>query len=94
MPVTIDEAFEFMESCNGEIRVMKSRYGGGWLACGCAIIEWDFDEMWSDLVGGDLCYFDAVKFFNSIPGLTLIENAKTPIEAFNLCIEQIAKKID
>ena len=87
----INTMFEYMDFCNGEIRVMPGRYGGGWLACGCATIEWDFDNQWSDLVGGDNNYFQARDFFNANSETILIEGAKTAQVAFNLCAEGMAK---
>lgn len=29
----IKTMFEYMDFCNGELRIMAGRYGGGWLAC-------------------------------------------------------------
>ena len=87
----IKEMFECMDFCNGEIRVMAGRYGGGWLACGCATIEWDFDEQWIDLVGGDNGYFQARDFFNANSETILIEFAETPQDAFNLCVKGMTK---
>lgn len=86
--------FEYMRFCNGEIRVMPGRYGGGWLACGCATVEWDFDEQWSDLVGGDNDYFNARDFFNNSSEIILIENAEAPQDAFNLCVGGMVKITD
>ena len=83
--------FEYMHFGNGEVRVMHGRYGGGWLACGCATIEWDFDEQWSDLVGGDNDYFHARDFFNDNSEIILIEHSKTPQDAFNLCVDGMVK---
>ncbi len=90
----INTMFEYMRFCNGEIRVMHGRYGGGWLACGCATIEWDFDELWSDLVGGDNDYFHARDSFNDNSEIILIEFAKTPQDAFNLCVDGMVKITD
>ena len=91
--MTIEEAemWKCMDFCNGEIRVMAGRYGGGWLAAGCAVIEWDFDEEWSDLVGGDCDYFNARDFFNQNDKLVLIEYAASPRDAFDLCVAKLAK---
>jgi len=84
-----NKMWKYMDFCNGEIRVMPGRYGGGWLAAGCATIEWDFDEQWSDLVGGDNDYFTARDYFNGYHEMTLIENAATARDAFNLCVKQL-----
>jgi hypothetical protein len=90
----INKMFEYMDFCNGEIRVMAGRYGGGWLGCGCATIEWDFDEQWNDLIGGDNDYFRAIDFFYANDEIALIEGAKTPQDAFNLCAEKMAAITD
>lgn len=89
MTLVANEMFDYMQSCNGEIRVMPARYGSGWLAGGCATIEWEFDNQWSDLVSGDNDYFEAREFFNNNEYLVLIEGAKTAKEAFELCIRQL-----
>ena len=86
--------WEYMRFCNGEIRVMPGRYGGGWLAVGCAVIEWEFDEQWSDLVGGDNDYFFARDFFNANEDIVLIEGAASAKDAFFACAKDIAKGVD
>lgn len=93
MAVEEKKMWEYMDFCNGEIRVMAGRYGGGWLAAGCAVIEWDFDEKWEDLVGGDNDYFDAREFFNKNEDTVLIECAVSPREAFDLCVAKLAEGI-
>ncbi|BBW91660.1 hypothetical protein PS1M3_17470 [Pseudoalteromonas sp. PS1M3] len=93
MSVEEKKMWEYMDFCSGEIRVMAGRYGGGWLAAGCAVIEWDFDEKWEDLVGGDSDYFDASDFFNQNDGTVLIECAASPREAFDLCVAKLAEGI-
>lgn len=81
-----ESMFRRMECAYGEIRLKHGRYGGGWLACGCAGEEWDFDEKWDDLSGGDMDYSEAVEFFNKRQTTVLIENAKTADDAFELCV--------
>lgn len=85
--------WEHMGFCNGEIRVMHGRYGGGWLAAGCAVIEWDFDEEWEDLVMGDSDYFSSRDFFDGKDNLILIECAESPREAFDLCVQELINTI-
>jgi len=87
------EMWQAMDFCNGEIRVMAGRYGGGWLAAGCAVIEWDFDEEWSDLVSGDNDYFDARHFFENKEHAVLIEYANSPRDAFDLCINELINTV-
>lgn len=86
--------FEYMRFCNGEIRVMAGRYGDGWLAAGCATVEWDFDERWGDLVGGDNEYFDARDFFEQENEVVLIEGAATAREAFESCVLGLSRITD
>ena len=86
--------WQVMDSCNGEIRVMAGRYGGGWLAAGSAWKEWDFDEQWSDLVGGDNDYFNARDFFNAEEGVELIEHAESPRDAFNRCVAALVERME
>lgn len=93
MAVEENKMWEYMDFCNGEIRVMAGRYGGGWLSAGCAVIEWDFDEKWSDLVGGDNDYFDARDFFNKNENTVLIEHAATPRDAFYACVAKLTESI-
>lgn len=88
-----DAMWHCMGFCNGQIRVMAGRYGGGWLAAGCALIEWDFDDQWDDLVGGDLDYFDARDFFERHNELFLIEGAKSAMDAFSLCAIELIKQV-
>ena len=93
MAVEENTMWEYMDFCNGEIRVMAGRYGGGWLAAGCAVIEWDFDEKWEDLVCGDNDYFDARDFFEKHEDVVLIECAASPREAFDACVAKLAESI-
>ncbi len=82
-----------MDFCNGEIRVMAGRYGGGWIAAGCAVIEWEFDKKWQDLVRGDVDYFSARDFFNGNTGTVLIEGAASPREAFDACVSRLVDNV-
>ena len=66
----------FIQNCNGEVRLMPARYFGGW-HCALSLCEetevvryndgdpetiWD---VWYDLVGGDNDYFAAEKALDS-----------------------------
>lgn len=80
-----------MDSCNGEIRVMAGRYGGGWLAAGCAKIEWEFDDQWQNLVFGDNDCFSARDFFKNHENLVLIEHASSARNAFDACVAKLTE---
>jgi len=94
MAVAENIMWEYMDGCNGEIRVMAARYGGaGWLAAGCAVIEWDFDEKWEDLVGGDDDHFSSRNFFEQDEDIILIEGAESPRKAFDDCVTKLCDSI-
>lgn len=92
MRIDQTEMWKYMDFCNGEIRVMAGRYGGGWIAAGCAVIEWDFDEQWIDLVCGDNDYFSARDFFNTNKETVLIEGAASARDAFDACAQELARQ--
>lgn len=84
--------FNCMDFCNGQIRVKAGRYGGGWLALGTATTEFDHDEKWDDLTGGDNDYFDARDYFNASEYFVLIEGASSARDAYDSCIKQLTEK--
>lgn len=59
--------WDSIEAMNGEIRLQAVRYGRGWY---CLIVTYDVDECgvwerWEDLIGGDIEWAEAERYFKS-----------------------------
>lgn len=90
MTETEREMWQTMEFCNGEIRVKPGRYGGGFIAAGCATVEWEFDDVFDDLTMGDNDYFNARDFFGRHE-LAFVEGASSARDAFEICVNQLCE---
>lgn len=90
--MTQDELMNLMQANNGEIRIMPARYGGGWVIAGCAFCEWEFDEQWADLVGGDNDYFAAREFFETHDDIVFIGNSRQPRVSLFVCLEKLMEQ--
>ncbi len=91
-----DRLLHTIEACNGEIRIMASRYSHPDWYCLLAIVEQPDElwERWEDLVCGDNDFFEAITFFkNSTSNDFVFVQGSDPASVMSSAIDKAADKL-